>query len=84
LTEDNITQWRNLVGYVPQNIYLADKSIAENIAFGVPKIDIDLKRVEFVANKHKLMILFKINCLQVIILLLGSVVLCFQVDNGNV
>jgi ABC-type multidrug transport system fused ATPase/permease subunit len=23
----------------PQNIYLADKSIAENIAFGVPKTD---------------------------------------------
>ncbi|MCS3525535.1 ABC-type bacteriocin/lantibiotic exporter with double-glycine peptidase domain [Acinetobacter johnsonii] len=51
LTADNITQWRDLVGYVPQSIYLADKSIAENIAFGVAKIDIDLMRVEFVARQ---------------------------------
>lgn len=54
LTADNITQWRDLVGYVPQNIYLADKSIAENIAFGVAKIDIDLKRVAFVAMQAQI------------------------------
>lgn len=54
LTADNITQWRDLVGYVPQNIYLSDKSIAENIAFGVAKIDIDLKRVEFVARQAQI------------------------------
>lgn len=54
LTADNITKWRGLVGYVPQNIYLADKSIAENIAFGVAKIDIDLKRVEFVARQAQI------------------------------
>lgn len=54
LTADNITQWRDLVGYVPQNIYLADKSIAENIAFGVAKINIDLKRVEFVARQAQI------------------------------
>lgn len=54
LTADNITQWRDLVGYVPQNIYLADKSIAENIAFGIAKIDIDLKRVEFVAKQAQI------------------------------
>ncbi len=54
LTADNITQWRDLVGYVPQNIYLADKSIAENIAFGVAKIDIDLKRVESVARQAQI------------------------------
>ena len=54
LTADNITKWRDLVGYVPQNIYLADKSIAENIAFGVAKIDIDLKRVEFVARQAQI------------------------------
>lgn len=54
LTADNIMQWRDLVGYVPQNIYLADKSIAENIAFGVAKIDIDLKRVEFAARQAQI------------------------------
>ena len=50
LTADNITQWRGLVGYVPQNIYLADKTIAENIAFGIPKDEIDLEQVKRVAQ----------------------------------
>lgn len=50
LTVENIASWRNLVGYVPQFIYLADKTISENIAFGVPKDKIDLKQVEKVAR----------------------------------
>jgi ABC-type multidrug transport system fused ATPase/permease subunit len=50
LTVENIASWRNLVGYVPQFIYLADKTIAENIAFGVPKEKIDLKQVKKVAR----------------------------------
>lgn len=38
--------WQRAVAHVPQSIYLADTSIAENIAFGVPvdKIDLDLVR----------------------------------------
>ncbi|MEL0310352.1 MAG: ABC transporter ATP-binding protein, partial [Gammaproteobacteria bacterium] len=31
---ENIRSWQNLLGYVPQNIFLADASIRENIAFG--------------------------------------------------
>ncbi|GAA5186706.1 ABC transporter ATP-binding protein [Acinetobacter kookii] len=54
LKSDNIVDWRNLVGYVPQSIYLADKSIAENIAFGIAKADIDLKRVELVAKQAQI------------------------------
>ena len=50
LTANNITQWRDLVGYVPQNIYLADKSIAENIAFGMPKAEIDIEQVKYAAK----------------------------------
>ncbi|WP_347454492.1 ABC transporter ATP-binding protein [Acinetobacter thermotolerans] len=50
LNDQNIAAWRNLVGYVPQNIYLVDKTIAENIAFGIPKENIDLDRVEYVAK----------------------------------
>ena len=30
----NMREWQNQIGYVPQNIYLIDASIAENIAFG--------------------------------------------------
>jgi len=33
--------WQNLVGYVPQSIYLCDDSLRENIAFGVPPERID-------------------------------------------
>ncbi|MDM1269003.1 ABC transporter ATP-binding protein [Acinetobacter indicus] len=49
LTQDNVESWRALVGYVPQFIYLADKTIAENIAFGMSKDQIDFERVKEVA-----------------------------------
>ncbi|GAA4854146.1 ABC transporter ATP-binding protein [Luteimonas vadosa] len=37
--------WQGAIAHVPQSIYLADASIAENIAFGVPAEDIDRARV---------------------------------------
>lgn len=37
--------WQNKLGFVPQSIYLADASIRENIAFGLPTDLIDEKRV---------------------------------------
>lgn len=33
--------WQNNVGFVPQAIFLADSSIRENIAFGIPPDEID-------------------------------------------
>ena len=50
LSESNVVEWRNIVGYVPQFIYLVDKTIAENIAFGIPKNQIDLEQVKKVAK----------------------------------
>jgi ABC-type multidrug transport system fused ATPase/permease subunit len=53
ITEKNRREWQKLIGYVPQNIYLADASVAENIAFGVEpsKIDHDqVKKAARVAN----------------------------------
>ncbi|MGE8557195.1 MAG: ABC transporter ATP-binding protein [Acinetobacter sp.] len=50
LRENNKAEWRDLVGYVPQFIYLADKSITENIAFGVPKAEIDIEQVKYAAK----------------------------------
>ena len=35
---ERLVAWRAAIAHVPQNIYLADSSFAENIAFGVPKI----------------------------------------------
>ena len=43
---DDEGAWRKLLGYVPQNPYVLDGSIAENIAFGVPQELIDRKKVQ--------------------------------------
>jgi ABC-type multidrug transport system fused ATPase/permease subunit len=32
----NLRDWQNLVGYIPQSIFLLDDTIRNNIAFGVP------------------------------------------------
>ena len=39
---------------MPQNIYLADTSIAENIAFGVPRDEIDFARVKQAASQAQI------------------------------
>ncbi len=41
----NIRSWQDLVGYVPQTIFLIDSSIRANIAFGIDEQDIDDDRV---------------------------------------
>jgi ABC-type multidrug transport system fused ATPase/permease subunit len=45
-----LKKWRNSIGYVPQNIFLSDKTIAENIAFGHSIEELDIKRVEEVCK----------------------------------
>ena len=37
INQKNCSAWQNNITHVPQNIFLADLSIEENIAFGVPK-----------------------------------------------
>jgi ATP-binding cassette subfamily B protein len=37
--------WQKHIAHVPQSIFLADATIAENIAFGVPRSNIDYARV---------------------------------------
>lgn len=38
--------WQRRIAHVPQSIYLADTTIAENIAFGIPAEDLDMERVK--------------------------------------
>ena len=38
---DNLRGWQDMVGYVPQTIYLCDESLRSNVAFGVPNEEID-------------------------------------------
>ena len=46
----NLLKWQRCIGYVPQKIYLQNKSFAENIAFGINKLEIDLERVIYAAK----------------------------------
>jgi ATP-binding cassette, subfamily B, bacterial PglK len=43
---NNIRGWQNLIGYIPQSIFLIDDTIARNIAFGVPDHLIDSDKLE--------------------------------------
>jgi ABC-type multidrug transport system fused ATPase/permease subunit len=41
LVESNERAWRKRVGYVPQNVFLTNASVARNIALGIPEEQID-------------------------------------------
>lgn len=45
ITSENKRGWQDTLGFVPQSIFLSEGTIAENIAFGLPIADIDLKQV---------------------------------------
>ena len=40
-----LRSWQNLIGYIPQSIFLTDDTIEGNIAFGVPVAQIDRERL---------------------------------------
>lgn len=50
LDRGTMRAWQQNIGYVPQVIYLVDATVAENIAFGLPRGEIDLARVERTAR----------------------------------
>ena len=55
VTEGNVRNWQRNIGYVPQQIFLADDTIARNIAFGLPDEKIDMDKIVTVckmANLH--------------------------------
>ena len=41
LSDENVAMWQNSIGYVSQNVFITDATIAENIAFGINASDID-------------------------------------------
>ena len=45
-----LREWQNSISYVPQNIFLSDKTIAENIAFGLSLEELDIERVKEVCK----------------------------------
>lgn len=50
ITGNNLRAWQQVLGYVPQEIFLRDATVAENIAFGVPREQIDREAVESAAQ----------------------------------
>lgn len=60
LDESNIKAWRSKIGYIPQSIYLFDGTVAQNVAFGKPINDHQIKEalrranvLEFLENHHE-------------------------------
>lgn len=51
---DNTSGWLNNIAYVPQNIYIIDGSIRENIAFGYTEDQIDDTKIEEVLHMAEL------------------------------
>jgi len=50
----DLRAWQNLLGYIPQSIFLTDETIAQNIAFGIPKDEIDYDRVTMAVKAAQL------------------------------
>ncbi len=50
ISDQNLRSWQKCIGYVPQNIYLKNDTIAQNIAFGVREENIDIEVIETVAK----------------------------------
>jgi len=54
ITAKNCRSWQLHISHVPQNIFLADTTILENIAFGVPLDEIDHELVSECAKKSQI------------------------------
>lgn len=52
--QENQRAWQGHIAHVPQVIFLADASISENIAFGVPPDQIDHERVRLAAKQAQI------------------------------
>jgi ABC-type bacteriocin/lantibiotic exporter with double-glycine peptidase domain len=54
LEKNNLGSWQKNISHVPQVIFMSDNTIAENIAFGVDKSEIDYDRVKEAARSAKI------------------------------
>lgn len=51
VTRNNLNEWQSHIAHVPQNIYLSDGSVEENIAFGIPVELINFQKVKKAAKQ---------------------------------
>ena len=54
INDRNRRSWQAHIAHVPQNIYLSDGSIEENIAFGIAKDKIDRQQVKIAAQQAQI------------------------------
>lgn len=54
LDADNVRSWQASFGYVPQDIFLSDASVAENIAMGIEHEHISIEKLERVTKAARL------------------------------
>ena len=54
LDETNRASWQSRIAYVPQDIFLLDASIEQNVALGIPAGDIDRERLLVAAQLAQL------------------------------
>ncbi len=52
---ENAAGWRAQIGYVPQEIFLLDDTLAANIAFGVPPEEVDRDRLREAARRAQIL-----------------------------
>jgi ATP-binding cassette subfamily B protein len=54
ITKKNIKAWQLNIAHVSQEIHLSDATINENIAFGIPKNEINLQKVKRAAEQAQI------------------------------
>jgi len=54
ITKSQMNNWQSIIAHVPQHIFLTDNTILENIALGVTKDNIDIKRVKYAAKQAQI------------------------------
>ena len=54
IKDENCRSWQTHIAHVPQNIFLSDSTIEENIAFGIPKELINRQKVKKAASQAQL------------------------------
>lgn len=51
---ENLQGWKQLIGYIPQSIYLLDDTVENNIAYGVSSEHIDKSRLSYAIHAAQL------------------------------
>ena len=54
ISGNRLRAWQRSIAHVPQSIYLADITLAENIAFGIPPDTINMERVQQAARQAQI------------------------------